>query len=100
MEKSCKKIFWVVLLWLVAPFVWAEPIGPDTVTATFTVDQTTEDEFSAHISLQNKADAPLQQWSLGFTFQRTITKITGAHFVKQIGDYYVVSGDGANATIP
>lgn len=97
-------LFWIILA-LLAPLTVLQAQTPSTKAAsnievTFTVDETNELAFIAHITLLNKSATPLNDWLLGFTFQRKIDSLTGAKIEKQIGDYYVVGPDAINKTIP
>jgi len=70
------------------------------IIAVFNVDRTNEDEFWAHITLENQSSIPLTHWQLGFTFQRIITVLDGAKIVQQIGDYYLLDSDQIPSIAP
>jgi hexosaminidase len=68
--------------------------------AIFILDYATEDEFGAHIIIDNPSPTEIKDWSLGFTFVRIIDSITRAKFAKQTGDYYLVTGRPEDRNIP
>lgn len=75
-------------------------IDTNKIFAVFTVDRTNEDEFWAHIAIENDSSTPLVHWSLGFTFQRIITLVEGAKIMQQIGDYYVIAPEKPSTIHP
>src|SRR5215208_3961307 len=80
---------------------FAEPIAlsPGQIKVAFILDKATEDEFDAHVTIQNTASINLLDWQLGFTFQRKIDSLTQATMIKQIGDYYLIGGEGATKNL-
>lgn len=62
----------------------------------FVLDETSKqpENFRAHMILYNNHDYTLQDWVLGFNFDRQIDTRTlyGAAVIKHIGDYYLLKG--------
>ncbi len=63
------------------------------VTAAFTEDSATDNDFTAHITLYNHTAQDINNWHLGFTFVRDIEdNITNATIEKNVGGYYLLKG--------
>lgn len=56
--------------------------------------------FTGQVTIRNSTASPVAGWSLGFDFAGQVTAIWDAQVASHIGNHYVVTNAGWNATIP
>ncbi len=55
--------------------------------------------FGGQITISNTKTTPISNWSLAFTWDRTITQIWDGTITSHVGNQYVITNAGYNATI-
>ena len=55
--------------------------------------------FGGQVTITNTQSTPVSNWSLAFTWDRSITQIWDGTITSHVGNQYVVKNAGWNATI-
>jgi hypothetical protein len=74
---------------------------PTTLAATASFEDTSDwgTGFGGQITLSNNGSAPINNWTVSFTWDRLITSIWDASIVSHTGNSYVITNAGWNSTI-
>ena len=67
--------------------------------AAFQVTQDWGSGFGGQVAITNTQATPVNNWSLAFDFDRSITSIWDGKITSHVGNHYVVTNAGWNATI-
>ena len=68
-------------------------------SAAFAVTSDWGSGFGGQVTITNTQSTPVSNWSLGFTWDRSITQIWDGTITSHVGNQYVVTNAGYNATI-
>jgi len=71
-----------------------------SASASFEVTSDWSTGFGGQITIVNNHATPINNWLLGFTWDRSITQIWDASITSHTGNQYVITNAGYNATIP
>lgn len=71
-----------------------------SAAASFQVTDDWGTGFGGQITITNNQAAAISNWTLAFTWDRTITQIWNASITSHTGNQYVITNAGWNATIP
>jgi chitinase len=77
----------------------ATTVDPSQFAAGFQVTNDWGSGFGAQVSILDKGQAPVEDWTVSFDFDRSIDSIWNARITSHVGNHYVISNAGYNATI-
>ena len=75
------------------------PPASSSATASFEVTSDWGTGFGGQITLSNNGSTAINNWTLAFNWDRSITSIWNASIVSHTGNQYVITNAGWNATI-
>jgi hypothetical protein len=75
------------------------PPAPSGASASFQVTSDWGTGFGGQITIANGGSAAISNWTLSFTWDRSITQIWDASVVSHAGNQYVITNAGWNSTI-
>jgi aryl-phospho-beta-D-glucosidase BglC (GH1 family) len=82
-----------------APTSTSGPVGALNVTATFSVTNDWGGGFQGQLTLANHGTSAIASWRLEFDFAAQLNSIWDAQLVSHVGNHYILSDAGYNATI-
>lgn len=65
----------------------------------YQLDSSWENGFNGTVTVTNLTDVAIEDWSLSFDFERTITNIWNANIVENEDNHYIISNSGYNGSI-
>jgi hypothetical protein len=77
-----------------------DDVPPPTGNFLFQVVSDWGSGFTGQVTIRNSTTTPVAGWSLGFDFAGQITAIWDGQVASHVGNHYVVTNAGWNATIP
>jgi hypothetical protein len=84
----------------VATIVDTVKAPPPSAAASFTVTSDWGSGFGGEITIVNTSSSAINNWTLSFNWDRSITSIWDAALSSHSGNNYVITNGGWNATIP
>ena len=76
------------------------PPSPTSASASFQVTSDWGTGFCGQITIGNNQSTPVNNWTLSFSWDRSITQIWDATITSHTGNQYVITSAGWNASIP